>query len=237
MISKIDWAGGALPGIPKTEPITIIYKGNSMESKRYFALLLIFVSSAALSGDWYVGAGIGKTDAGFPQPDPPASSGTIFFTSYSHESDTSGTAGKIFAGYQFNEYFAVQSGYTDMDELTTYRERYSLEVGAVESSGTASIDGFTVSALGRWPFSSNLAVKGGAGIYEWDEQRDVRYHGTGIYSDMEFSSRGDGEGTDWFYTITLEAWWFSLEYQTYTLTHGETEIDVDYTGLSWQYRF
>ncbi|MBZ6071546.1 OmpA family protein [Aeromonas schubertii] len=105
------------------------------------ASIVLTLSAPLYAGDWYLGGGAGLS-VGHDMGD------------YGSDVDKEDTAYNLFAGYQFNDYFAGELGY--------------LNTGSWKSNlGTLKSDGATLSAIGRYPLNDrfSLFAEGGGYLY------------------------------------------------------------------------
>ena len=109
--------------------------------KTAIASIVLALSSPLYAGDWYLGGGAGLS-VGHDMKD------------YGSDADKEDTAYDLFAGYQFNDYFAGELGY--------------LNTGSWQgSNGSLKSDGATLSAIGRYPLNDrfSLFAEGGGYLY------------------------------------------------------------------------
>ena len=71
--------------------------------------------------------------------------------------DDKDTAWRLFGGYQFNRWFALEGGYIDLGEIEPNRAGASLEA-----------DTFYVAAVGTIPVNDAFAVYGKVGVHRWN---------------------------------------------------------------------
>jgi len=109
--------------------------------------------------------------------------------------DDDDTGGKVFAGYNFNDYFAVEASYYDFGDT---------EQGA----NRLAVDGFGIAAVGKLPVSDSVSLFAKVGAHDWDAEAngpiatrlsddsdsDV-FYGVGVQYDLGFnlSLRGEVE--------------------------------------------
>ena len=128
---------------------TFFFQGMEMRQSVLIALICAVSSIAtpvawADGTRWYGGVGTGEADvdvSGF-------------------EDDTSL---KLFGGYEFNKYLAVEGGYTDLGE-------FDLKGSAGASIG---VDGVQFVAVGNLPVGRKLSVFAKGGLYRWDADADI----------------------------------------------------------------
>jgi OOP family OmpA-OmpF porin len=151
--------------------------------------------------------------------------------------DTSDVGWKLFAGYRFNAYLAVEGGYTYLGE-------YAFAGQVIEDPGTASAnlqaDDWNAFAVGILPLGERFDVFAKLGIGYWTA--DLATSGT--FSGAAPRST-DSSGTDPIaglgarFNITGR-WGIRAEWERFfnigsATTSGET--DIDFWSLGVQYRF
>lgn len=177
--------------------------------------VLTLGSAPALSQDtgFYVGASFGQTKV------------KDFDCSGTTSCDDKDTGMSIFGGYQFNNNFAVEAGYTDLGKA-------SQSAGALSASFESS--GIEISAVGIFPINPQWSVYGKLGMFMWD--LDVK---------TNFSGNLSEDGTDLTYGIGVR-WSFAknlavqLQWQTYKdigddATTGKSDVDMLSVGLLFRF--
>ena len=141
-----------------------------------FSALLSLASSTSYA-DAYIGLGIGSASY---DVDLSGLGGGSF--------DDKGTGTKIYAGYAFNEYYAVEAAYYNFAEAS---------VGAVESSpgsgvfnsAKADMKGLGAYAVGMYPVSKEVNLMLKLGVLNWDADLKVN------------NTSGSNDGTDVAYAV------------------------------------
>lgn len=191
------------------------------------ALLCFFVSSVGFGQDAiYVGIGGYRFDYEENIPN----------VVISGISDTS-TAYRLFGGFEFNEYFALEVSYGKSGDLA-YRTSADLP-GFGQTNYSLATD-FTISsfrAIGQFPFEWG-ALLGGLGFFQ--SENDFRED---ILTECCGSLPGDGSFTDTGLTVGLGAEWrfgrfgtrygLRLEYEWW----DTEDIDTSALGLAFSYGF
>jgi len=111
------------------------------------------------SSAWYFGGDIGRSKATI---DNPRISDELVFdgaTSVSIKDDDHDTAYKIFGGYQFNDYFAIEGGYFDLGKFSYI----ATTVPAGTVNGDITLKGANIDILGFLPITENLSAFGRVG--------------------------------------------------------------------------
>jgi len=150
---------------------------------------------AAEAGNWYVGGAVGRAEI---QDFPSAGSidgelGAIGITSSSQVDDRD-TAWRLYGGYQFNPYAAVEVGYVDFGNGSFSSQVTAPSVGSI--SGDTKADGVSVALVGQWPIGNAFAVTGKIGAIIWHSESRVSASGVAIAEE----SRND-RGTDLMFGI------------------------------------
>ncbi len=213
-----------------------------------FCILWLYASFAC-AGSWYIGAGAGNSSFHYYEDFIADNQSDlddinqIAGVNASASSDDSDTAIKLFGGYDFNKYFSVEAGYTDLGE-SSYSFSLTDSTGPVTDriylNSTYGISGFHSAAIGKIPLSELVSLTARLGIYVWkvDTDESIRIEGT-VSSQASDSSSDDG--TDLFYGIGLNVSWFSVYYETYNIDANiggnSQELDADLIGISGSFTF
>jgi len=134
--------------------------------------------------------------------------------------DEHGTALEVFAGYEFNRWFALEGGYLNGGDAT---EDFFDGAIRLESSGVYA------TALGSLPITDALSVYGRAGVIKWDaEVRET------VDQQVSFKLKRDGKDPIFGVGLaaTVEGALVRLEYRYADFDFAESRI----IGLSivWQ---
>ena len=82
--------------------------------------------------------------------------------------DSSSTSYRIYGGYAFNDYFALEAGYLDLGEF----DEQVIQDGATVPV-SADADGFTFAARGSFPLGEKFALHGTIGSFFWDGASEI----------------------------------------------------------------
>lgn len=82
--------------------------------------------------------------------------------------DTSSTAFRMFGGWRFNDYFAVEGGYHNFGD---FEQSFDIDGTAVTAS--LSADGFTLGVAGNLPVGERFSVIGRFGMFFWDGNAEI----------------------------------------------------------------
>ena len=129
--------------------------------------------------------------------------------------DDDDTGGKIYGGYKFNDFFAIEANYYDFGEIE-------------DATSELELDGFGIAAVGIIPVSENISLFGKVGIHEWDADA--------VGSAAALA--GDDDGNDAFYGIGIEydfseRWSVRGEIERYEVE----DLDVDVASIGISFRF
>lgn len=137
--------------------------------------LAVLASPYALAGDtgWYAGISAGRSTAEID--DPRITSGLLSsgFTTTSITDDDRDTGYKLYGGYQFNKYFALEGGYFDLGTFGFT----ATTIPAGTLNGTIRLKGVNLDAVGIWPFTEKFSIFGRVGVNH--AQAKDRFSGTG----------------------------------------------------------
>lgn len=164
--------------------------------------LVVLPPVSQAEGNWYVGASAGQSDID------------------ERGIDDDDTSFKVFGGYNFNRYFALEGAFVDFGELE------DRGVGGIKNE--LDVDGFSFGAVGTYPISEKFSVHGKAGIYAWD-----------LDANGAIAARfDDDDDTDPFYGVGV-SYHFTKNYSVV----GEWEryeiddFDVDFVSVGFSYNF
>ena len=120
------------------------------------AVLLVFaVPADCADRGFYIGAGVGLSS--FDVADFNEEYADLYF-----KTDNFGV--KVFSGYQFLKYLAVEVGYTDFGQVT----RRETNIYYEDQSLKVSINDWDVSAVGVVPLGAKAAFFGKIGLASWN---------------------------------------------------------------------
>lgn len=146
-----------------------------ISGKLGLAALAVIASPLALANDakWYGGVSVGESQSTIDD-------GRIIrgllgsgLTAATINSDNRDTSYKVFGGYQFNRYFALEGGYFDLGKFG-FRAS-GIPAGTLD--GTIRIQGINLDAVGTLPLWENLSAFGRVGA-TYAETKDT-FSGTG----------------------------------------------------------
>jgi OOP family OmpA-OmpF porin len=186
----------------------------------------IFVSSLIFSdftyaeepiNPFYVGASFGQTMFDLDENDLDLSSNGDF--------DDTDRALKVFAGYNINQYFAVEVSYVDFGQIAVI-DNFSESGVNVAMGMTSKLTGFTASILAGYPVSEEFTIYAKVGANAWEADTSVRASASGV--DFEVHESETNDGSDVFVGLGL-----SYSFQSFSV-RGEYELyslDGDDVGI------
>ena len=130
--------------------------------------------SLANSAAWYFGADIGRSKAKIDDnsiTNALSVDGASSTSIYNRDLDT---GFKVFGGYQFNDYFAIEGGYFDLGKFG-YN---ATTIPAGTLNGAISLRGLNADVIGFLPLTDNFSAFGRIGV-NYAEAKD-NFNGTGL---------------------------------------------------------
>lgn len=133
------------------------------------AVLAMIGSSIVMADDdgWYIGANAGQSKAKIDDPRITSDLVDEGFTVTGIKDYNSHLGYKLFGGYQFNKYFALEGGYFNLG-------RFGFTAATLppgELSGNLKLSGANLDAVGILPFTEKFAAFGRLG-YEYADTKD-----------------------------------------------------------------
>lgn len=201
------------------------------------ALLALLASSATSAADtgWYGGASVGVTeedvnfDKNFQAALPPG----FAITSYSDGDNDSGF--KVFTGYQFNNFIAVEGGFFDLGDFdyrtTTTPDGYQY--------GNLDVDGWNIDLVGTLPLTQRLSALGRYGFSYADTGSSLYGIGSTPSTQTTFHEKKSnykyGFGLQYAFTDALD---LRLEAERFRIDEASgSKGDVDMFSLGFVFRF
>ena len=189
----------------------------------------------AQDSNWYIGANVGQARAKID--DPRITSGLLAggFTTTSIANDERDTGYKLFTGYQFNKYFALEGGYFDLGKFGFT----ATTIPAGTLRGDIKLRGLNLDLVGTMPITDKLSAFGRVGG-NYAEAKDT-FRGTGfvIVRNPSPSTRASnvkyGAGLQYAFN---DAWTLRLEAERYRINDAVgNKGDVDLYSAGLVYRF
>lgn len=172
------------------------------------SILALFMADVAMAdGHWFFGGAIGNASVDEPVD------GFVF--------DSSSTSLKLYGGYEFNDYFALEAGYMDLGEFDE-----SVLIDGQTTAISADASGFTFSARGAVPIGEKFSLLGNIGSFFWDGKTQI----AGIRDNVSDSNLFFGVGA--VYAVTSS---FSIRAE---VSRFELEgVDSDVASIGFQIDF
>ena len=192
------------------------------------------IAMAQASG-WYIGANVGQARAKID--DPRITSGLLAggFTTTSIANDERDTGYKLFTGYQFNRYFALEGGYFDLGKFGFT----ATTIPAGTLRGDIKLRGLNLDLVGTLPITDKLSAFGRVGA-NYAEAKDT-FRGTGfvIVRNPNPSTKATnvkyGAGLQYAFN---DAWAMRLEGERYRVDDAvgnKAEVDLYSVGLVYRF--
>jgi len=201
---------------------------------------MIGCADAAQQEGWYGGASLGMGTVKVETTD--WDDGTLNGMTL----DKSNVAYKLIAAYRFAPMFSLEGSYIQFSDA-----KFSgIEPGTVPSiwktgpvSGTASVKGVTVQAVGTWPFKDRYGLFAKGGLFMWNTtmvSNPTLSGGTLALNDILIQN---DNGFSWLYGAGAEIrfhgrWHARLEWEHSTVRFASTkERGVDFSSLGVTFDF
>lgn len=198
-------------------------------------MIIISPWAAARTVGWYVGANVGQSRSKIADGPIARSLTAQGFSSSSINNDSQGAGFKLFGGYQFNRYFALESGYFNLGDFGYT----ATTVPAGTSSGRIRLQGMNFDAVGILPITQKFSAFGRVGV-TYVDARDT-FSGSG--ADYAPNSTAQKHEFNYKYGIGLQyaltrAVDMRMEAERYRVKDAiGNSGDVDLVSLGVVYRF
>jgi OOP family OmpA-OmpF porin len=146
-------------------------------------LVTLDVCAAPPVTGFYIGAGAGQSryDMDFGSQVQAAYADSPFAVTGASMGRTHDTAYRVFGGYQFSPYVAIEGGWQDLGSVNGNYELTNTHGDTFSRSAEWSLSGFNATLVGMYPFAERFAVIGKVGAF---------------FSKLEFSERTTSSGGD-----------------------------------------
>ncbi|MEW6119354.1 MAG: outer membrane protein transport protein [Pseudomonadota bacterium] len=164
----------------------------------------------------YGGLGIGQSNYRDIASTVDSDLGSLGLTS-STSANTRSEGWKVYAGYQFNKYFAVEGGFVNLNDFTASSTITAPGAGTLYTD--AETKGWTLAAVGSYPVTEKVALMGkvgaaylltnaravatgtgGTAAGSWEDDRYDPYYGLGVsyklFDNMDLRAEWDRFDTD-----------------------------------------
>ena len=186
-----------------------------MKTIRFGMLAVSIVISGTVFADaFYAGGGVGQSeidaDAGF-----------------SSFSDTD-VGWKIFGGYMFNKYFAVEGAWVDFGDFS---DTVVNPVFLSPARAKLELDGFAISGVASYPVNEAFSVFGKLGVWAWSSDVKIAIvPGFSVDTDDDGTDVMFGAGGSYHFTQAISV---RAEWERFT-SDGD---DADLLSISGVYKF
>lgn len=193
---------------------------------------LVAAPQASARGPFYFGASVGATDIDSDIAIPGLiTSGTV---------DGRDTGFKIFGGYEFFKYFAVEIALVDLGKASYSGSFYGFPV----TGGKVEVWGFNASAVGILPLSPDFSLFGKLGVLGWEAKWSDTTGGTRYSSTENGGDLSIGVGASYNFAKNFSA---RFEWERFKAGGGEDystglpnstgSANIDFLSLGVLYKF
>jgi OOP family OmpA-OmpF porin len=181
-------------------------------------------AAAQTADGWYLGTSVGRSNVKITDENASADD----------KRQGTGTGFKLYGGYQFNDYFALEGQYI---RLATAKY-HTIHSGGYQLDESYKISGLALDAVGILPISDSFSLLGKLGVMQMQ-----------IQSDWQFGSESPGSGKDSRTTPLIgigaeykltPALALRAEYEYYGKLHSDDntfKISTDMLSIGMRYTF
>lgn len=199
--------------------------------------LASFASSGVFADDsgWYLGGNAGLAQATIDDQGITAELLGNGFTTTAIRDNESDFGFKLFGGYQFSRYFALEAGYFNLSKF----DFTATTVPAGTLDGSIKLSGLNLDAVGRLPLGKRFSVFARGGV-NYAEAKD-RFSGTGAVNVVQ--PERDKRDANYKFGLGLQydltdSWGIRAEAERYRIDDAVgSKGDVDLLSLGLVYRF
>lgn len=182
---------------------------------------------------WYIGGNYGRTTESVDKGEVANNiiDGGLTYI----DEDESDRGYKLFVGYQFNQYVAVEAGYADLGDFTVEVNRAP---GAGTLAGEANYKGYNLDLVGTWPLTPRLSAFGRVGAFHYETEESF----TGTQSVAASLVRDDkdtgykfGAGLEYSFTERLSARIEAERYRIEDLIGDHGSVNLYSVGLVYRF--
>lgn len=155
--------------------------------------------------------------------------------------DDTDTGWKLFAGYQFNKYFALEGGYVNLgrfDANTTVTAVNGNPITPTSISANIKVkDGLYFDAVGILPVSETFSVFGKLGAYSLKTELSASAAGASASDSARNSDLTYGVGVNYSFSkdLKMRGEWERFEKVGDANKTGQSDIDLLSLGLTYQF--
>lgn len=196
------------------------------------------VFAAEATGNWYVGAGLGRAQASIPDSTITSVLAGTPVTSAATSKNENSTEGKLFMGYQFNKYVAAEGGYFRLGDFSF--NSTTTPAGTLSGS-LKNRSGYNLDVVGTAPIvEGKFLLLGRVGVQS-SKTSDL-FSGTGAAGGLANPSPSKnqvsykyGAGAEYDFTKNVGV---RGEWERYRVSDGfSTKMNVNAVTASVLYRF
>lgn len=182
---------------------------------------------------WYLGAGAGQSRAKLNDSSTNAVLAGTGTTAGATTKDETDVSYKLFLGYQFNPYFAVEAGYFDLGEFSFTAT--TVPAGTLRGSLKNHV-GINLDVLGKLPLGDRFSLYGRLGVQ--NSKTTALFSGTAVSNPAPSKNKTDyklGLGAQFDFTKNIGV---RGEWERYRVSdgfNGRTDVDVFSAGLLYKF--
>lgn len=203
-----------------------------------FLLLATFANPLAAqtaidySLGWYLGGNVGVSDANIDENEI-----TKNLSNYTYTDDDDSHGYKLFGGYQFNKYFALEGGYFNLGKFDYALSKLSAPTGSINAN--MKVEGINLDAVAILPITDKFSAFGRVGA-NYAHTKDS-FSTTGSFSVADANPKKSDlnykYGAGFEYAIT-DAMRLRIEGERYRINDARGDKgDIDLYSVGLVYRF
>lgn len=195
---------------------------------------------AAAHAGWYVGVGGGSSSL----DEEIATEGELSAfvddldpDTVSLSTDDSDTGWKVFGGYRFNDWVALEGQFTDLGTVSVSNASgtYDGGEGSFSGAGDADVEAFGVNAVVSWPILDMMDVHAKVGVARWSVDESGALS---ITEDGDFAGSASDEGIDVTYGAGigftfLENLGVQIDWENFSI--GSDDVDFVSGSVTWEF--
>ncbi|MBL8269443.1 outer membrane beta-barrel protein [Steroidobacter sp.] len=214
---------------------------KTMQRRQAMAMLAMLglVASQARAADddtsWYVGGQFGSARSYVSANAIDRALNSQGYPVSSEVSKKSREAWRVYGGYEFTRWLALEAGYSDLGDVKVEFSGPVADVGPFLAAANAlqppSAEGWDITAVARLPIGSRASAYARAGVFIWDARYDTRSaDGQRVRRDDSDSSSIAGIGAQ---VRVFDRWSMGAEFTRY----GIAGDHIDFGGVSMSFRW
>ena len=199
----------------------------------------VLAQGAPKAQGFYIYGAIGQSSVDLGKGDIDASLVSVGVTGLSSSADETDVGYKIFGGYMFNKYLALEAGWVDLGKFAYTASFTGPVAGAAKAEIKAS--GFTIAAVGTLPVTDSFGLFVKAGTIDAKLSASGVATGSGTTwsgSDSDTSWKGNfGIGATYSFNpnLAVRAEWERFRKLGDKNTTGEGDVDLLSVGLRYTF--